>query len=467
MMKHFYISLITLVQTTLLLSHGFSTDTLVLLADNTWQQISTVCYRTQKKKINVAAYDTTSSYQTTSKIVRGGRSKSNCFIRLGFEEKLKNSNRHDVTCTPTQEFYSATTHQWIPAYKLKIGDELVCTNNTTKIVAYISLIKEPLDIFTIEVKHSHTFFVTHHSLLTHNMVIPMAFSLGMSIPFGASAGSAAGGFFGPITFLVGAAVGCAVGALVKIVCNSKMPTYTIDTYNTNDFEQYVKQQPQVATFSEPQVTLSPKYLETQQNTDVIDEGAYAEYNFSDDNKNTPCFSTIIYHLPKAKPGCGDTTPQRPLILITPVEPMPAFQNPGCRSLSDQELKLLSGGCTIIPIPESENVPNILFTKEKTAEEVVSIINELEKNSKPCNETKGKTKQYIVDGTYEDALNQFDELTPKNVKPISSSDGKAGFVGNLADGRTANVRTDSSYGAPTLEIYNPLNEKCLKFRYTHS
>ncbi len=158
-MKHFYLSAIAALQATLLLGHGFSADTLVLLADNTWQQISTVCYRTQKKKIAVVSYDTTSSYQTTSKTVRGKRSSLNCFIRFGFDENLQHSKHHELACTPTQEFYSTTTHQWIPAYKLKIGDQLLCANNNTKTIAYISLIKQPLDIYTIEVKHTHTFLL--------------------------------------------------------------------------------------------------------------------------------------------------------------------------------------------------------------------------------------------------------------------------------------------------------------------
>ena len=466
MMKRFCLALVAFLQTAVLLGHGFSADTLVLLANNAWQDISTVCYRTQKKKIAVASYDATSSYQTTSKTTRGGRSKSNCFIRFGFNERLKDSNQHEVACTPTQEFYNARTHQWIPTYKLKIGEELLCANNTRKTIAYISLIQEPLNIFTIEVKHTHTFFVTQHSLLTHNMIIPVAFSIGMSVPFGASAGGTAGGFFGPVTFVAGLAIGCAVGALVKIVCNNKIPTYSVEAYNTHDFEKHVKQQPQVTTFSEPQVVLSPDYVTTQhsiQHESLSTGDEHIHY----DESNQPLFSTTIINPPKEKPGCGDTTQNKPLILVTPADPMPVFQNPGYRPLSDEARKMLSGGCVIIPIPESERESNILFTEEKTAEEVISIINELEKNAKPGEETKGKTKQYIVNGTYDDAVNKFNELTPKNIKPISSNDGKTGFIGNLTDGRTANVRTDSTHGAPTLEIYDPSNGKKLKFRYTPS
>jgi hypothetical protein len=131
-MKHLYISVLMLLQATFLLGHGFSTDVLVLLAEGGWQQISTLCYRTQKKKIAVASYDTISSYQTTSKTTRGGRSKSSCFIHFGFDERLQYSQHHEVACTPTQEFYNAKNHQWVPAHKIKIGDGLFCANSATK-----------------------------------------------------------------------------------------------------------------------------------------------------------------------------------------------------------------------------------------------------------------------------------------------------------------------------------------------
>jgi hypothetical protein len=46
-----------------------------------------------------------------------------------------------------------------------------------------------------------------------------------------------------------------------------------------------------------------------------------------------------------------------------------------------------------------------------------------------------------------------------VRPIPT-----GFAGDLANGFRVNVRVKSSEGSPTLEIYNPGNEKMIKFRY---
>jgi len=460
-----YISVIVSLLHSLLLGHGFGADTLVLLSNNSWQQLNTICYRAQKKKVHIASYDTTSLWQTTARVVHGGRSKTNCYIRFGFDERLKNSQRHDVICTPTQEFYNASTRQWVPAYMLKMGDKLLCANNATKTVACISLVKESLDIFTIEVKHTHTFFVTQHSLLTHNMVIPVAFSFGLSIPFGASAGGAAGGFFGPATFVVGAAIGCAVGALVKIACNSKMPTYTVDTYNANTFEQHIKKQPQIVTFNEPQVALSPDYKVTQQKIATAGE-THAEYTFSDDNEDIPCFSTVIHNLPKEKPGCGDTTPQKPLILVTPAEPMPVFQNPGYSPPREADETTSSGGCGVIPdeLKDLFNKPLILTTDSNNTpvtehDRIRKTIDDMKTNAEQGNDTDGKSKQYIKNGDFEDAKRDFESFMPSNVRPIPN-----GLAGDLPNGHTINVRVKSSEGSPTLEIFNPANKKKIKFRY---
>jgi hypothetical protein len=41
---------------------------------------------------------------------------------------------------------------------------------------------------------------------------------------------------------------------------------------------------------------------------------------------------------------------------------------------------------------------------------------------------------------------------------------AGKAGNLPDGRMINVRAESTYQSPTLEVYNPINKKSTKIRY---
>jgi hypothetical protein len=38
------------------------------------------------------------------------------------------------------------------------------------------------------------------------------------------------------------------------------------------------------------------------------------------------------------------------------------------------------------------------------------------------------------------------------------------MGTLSDGRTANVRVQSSAKKPTLDIYNPTTQRSIKIRY---
>lgn len=89
------------------------------------------------------------------------------------------------------------------------------------------------------------------------------------------------------------------------------------------------------------------------------------------------------------------------------------------------------------------------------------LKEIMRDAKRGEETKGKSKIFEKKGTYEDALKDFDKLEPSNVKEIN---GKIGKVGDLPDGRKANVRLDSKDTRPTLEIFNSNNRSSIKFRY---
>ncbi len=346
------------------------------------------------------------------------------------------------------------------------------------------MVKKKINIYTVEVEDTHNFFVTPHAVLTHNMVLPIAFSVGLSVPFGAGAAGTVGSFFGPVTFVAGAALGCMAGLLVKLIYDDKVPTYTVDRYNIGTFERHVKQQhatSYVNTLSKPQITCSPTYVPAQPTTTITHTyptKPAGEYSVLIDETEGSSLSLIIPDPSKSVIACGDTTPQEPLILISPAEPMPAFQCPGYSIVPQEKsyICILPPTTNVIPItigcgggiPEELSCKrtNVLFTKEKSPEEIISIINELEKKSKPGEATNGKTKQFEVNGTYDDAMEKFNELTPQNIKEFPSEDGKKIRVGTLADGRTINVRTNSTHGSPTLEIYNPSNERKLKFRYTY-
>ncbi len=76
--------------------------------------------------------------------------------------------------------------------------------------------------------------------------------------------------------------------------------------------------------------------------------------------------------------------------------------------------------------------------------------------------KRSTKQYIKDGNYEDAVRDFECLSPSGVHDIEK--GNIGKWGNLPDGRRVTVRSGSKADVPTLEIYNPVNKTYIKIRY---
>lgn len=104
----------------------------------------------------------------------------------------------------------------------------------------------------------------------------------------------------------------------------------------------------------------------------------------------------------------------------------------------------------------------IFMKDDGAS--TKTIGDILSGTKPGRKTTGKTKQYEKDGTYEDALKDFKDLGPGDVKDMA---GKKGKVGVLPDGRKVNVRVDSSYQTPTLEIYDRKTERSIKIRYTCS
>lgn len=92
---------------------------------------------------------------------------------------------------------------------------------------------------------------------------------------------------------------------------------------------------------------------------------------------------------------------------------------------------------------------------KTVEKLIA-------DSKPWTE-KDFCKQYIKEGGYQEALNDFYSL---GLTVIRNMKGKNGKIGILSDGRTVVVREESTAGPPTLEIQKRegVFEKSIKFRY---
>lgn len=148
-----------------LLGHGFGSSTSIVLACQSDKSISYICNHFKPKEYNVISFDRTRARECATPIILCGKSKASCYIIL----KLKAITHQEIVCTPTQEFYCATTSQWIPAYKIQTGTKLRCRHGTTEVID-IQLIDQYIPIYTIKIPQNHNFYVTNHAVLTYNMV---------------------------------------------------------------------------------------------------------------------------------------------------------------------------------------------------------------------------------------------------------------------------------------------------------
>jgi len=219
--------------------HGFAQGTLIKSSNDGWWPIEQVCKLSHKhNRQSVASYDPHLKCLVNQQVKTGAESKTNCYLRIEFDDY----RCHDILCTPTQEFYISSSDEWAPAYTLKSGDTLLSQHNRLTKITSITFIKQSIKIYSIEVKNTHNFFVGYYSILTHNMFLPVALSIGLGGSFGSGAamGGAAGGFFGPITFAGGIIVGGLIGIAIKIFSENKpLPHYRL-AFEADVIDEYLK-----------------------------------------------------------------------------------------------------------------------------------------------------------------------------------------------------------------------------------
>ncbi len=145
----------------LLFPHGFAKNTLVLCKGQTFKHINHI-----KNKTPIYSYSEYHDQHKSITIKERGYSTTNCYINLVINNEIT------ITCTPTQEFYHAQHKQWVPAYELNIGDQLLCAHHTTQPVTAIYPVSKTIKVYTIEINHYHTFFASPYCVLTHNMSLP-------------------------------------------------------------------------------------------------------------------------------------------------------------------------------------------------------------------------------------------------------------------------------------------------------
>ncbi|GHT89316.1 hypothetical protein AGMMS49960_21680 [Betaproteobacteria bacterium] len=99
--------------------------------------------------------------------------------------------------------------------------------------------------------------------------------------------------------------------------------------------------------------------------------------------------------------------------------------------------------------------NAATTAGKSVDDILS-------GTTPGRATKGKTTQYIKQGSYDQVVKDFDSLNPLNVRDINTNYDQ-GKTGTLPDGKAVTVRPGSTDGRPTLEIRGS-NGRGIEIRY---
>lgn len=113
-------------------------------------------------------------------------------------------------------------------------------------------------------------------------------------------------------------------------------------------------------------------------------------------------------------------------------------------------------------PEKSNLPDDEDEDEKNKKDLEKNITELLRSAQRDLEKAGGAKIYEKTGTYEDAVKDFENLNPSNIRNIP---GKIGKIGHLPNNRTIHVRLQSSDTRATLELYNKITKKIIfKIRY---
>jgi hypothetical protein len=89
-----------------------------------------------------------------------------------------------IICSYDQKFYCPTIQTWKSAKNLHSGDFLINSNGSYKKIKSVTTLKTPTKLFDISVSPHHTFFVSEHDILAHN-ILPIA--VGFSLAFGGGA----------------------------------------------------------------------------------------------------------------------------------------------------------------------------------------------------------------------------------------------------------------------------------------
>ena len=349
------------------------------------------------------------------KVRAAGYCLSDCYLCMSFEEpqvvidyngqaSLK-AHASDIHCSPLQEFYLPQENKWIPAHELSPGAVLQSYYHGAKTLLAVELVQRRIELFILEVKRRHNFFVGTYGILVHNDAIPWGFSLNISCAWGAGAlaGAKSGSRVGP----VGLAVGLVIGGIAG---------YFVDSGEIKKVD--VAMEPHLI-----EELLNKNNPETQRRP----KPSYPNIPDSDAKKS-----------PDKKPDEDEPDPKKPKNDLPGVPPGKS------KDRDDQKTDARN------------NLSN--NNNPKTKDDILAE-SRLDKESK-------ELIQYEKKGTYEDALNDFKSLNTEVMRDIKNPKypGRDGWVGKNGETKiTVRNLSTTPDKAPTLEFQCP-HQKVIKIRY---
>ena len=127
-----------------------------------------------------------------------------------------------------QLFYKLPDLAWVATHELHEGDWLLCENNQKVQLQSKKYVCDSIMLYIIEVEKYHTFVIGRQRILTHNIFIPVAPVMGMSVPFDTIFGaSSIGCIFGPVTVCCSLAVAGIAAVIVYRVAKEKCTEFCL------------------------------------------------------------------------------------------------------------------------------------------------------------------------------------------------------------------------------------------------
>lgn len=201
--------------------HGFAGSTYVRMPSGYFESIEQIVE--QAEAMSVMSYHCDTRQCRPHKILARASSVTNCYYAFN----LDNGPSDDIVCSPLQVFYLSEKNCWAPAHALQVGDVLITAYEGNLPITCLRLVEQQIDIYALKIECPHTFLVGRHSVLTHNMNLPIA-SLCWELPLTITTLSTFGGLF---TGCMAAASGVAVGAIAASLLYSAIKDHKAKHYH--------------------------------------------------------------------------------------------------------------------------------------------------------------------------------------------------------------------------------------------